>query len=273
LIDAIRPAGVFRQAYRPFPQFSNVSIQNPTFGVTDYHAGALKIEKRFSAGLSLLTTYTWAKNIGNIDSSPELLGDSQHYADYYNRAADKGPDGLDIRHRFTWGSLYELPFGGGRKWLQQGALSRIVGGWAVGATALMQTGGPFTVVTQTNTTNVFSAGAQRASVAQDPNLPNSEKTLDRWFETAAFVQPEPFTFGNAGRGIVRADGRINFDFSLVKNVNFSESAYVQFRGEVFNAFNHTDFGLPGRSLGGPGFGTISDATDARVLQLGLRMVF
>jgi hypothetical protein len=273
LIDAIRPAGVFRQAYRPFPQFNNVSIQNPTFGVTDYHAGALKVEKRFSAGLSLLTTYTWAKNLGNIDSSPDLLGDSQHYSDYYNRAADKGPDGLDIRHRFTWGSLYELPFGRGRKWVQKGALSRLTGGWSIGANALMQSGGPFTVVTQTNTTNVFSAGAQRANVLRDPNLPNSERTLDRWFDVAAFALPEPFTFGNAGRGIIRADGRINFDFSAVKNVAFSESAYVQFRGEVFNAFNHADFGLPGRSLGGPGFGTISDATDARVLQLGLRVVF
>ena len=72
---------------------------------------------------------------------------------------------------------------------------------------------------------------------------------------------------------MRTDGRINSDFSLVKNVNFSESASLQFRGEVFNAFNHADFGLPGRSLGGPGFGVISDATDARILQLGLRVVF
>ena len=60
---------------------------------------------------------------------------------------------------------------------------------------------------------------------------------------------------------------------LVKNVNFSESRFLQFRGETFNAFNHADFGLPGRAVGGPGFGIISDATDARVLQLGVRIVF
>ncbi|MBI3279099.1 MAG: hypothetical protein HYZ57_04575, partial [Acidobacteria bacterium] len=272
-IDAIRRAGVFRQAYRPFPQFNNVLLVQPSFGVTDYHAGVLKIEKRFSGGLSFLSTYTWSKNLDNIDTSPADLGDAQQYSDYYNRRLDKGPSGLDIRHRFTWSSLYELPFGRGRKWAQQGPLSQVVGGWALGAIALMQSGGPFTVTTQTNTTNVFSAGAQRANVLRDPNLPNSEKRLDRWFDIAAFAPPEPFTFGNAGRGIVRTDGRINFDFSLVKNFSFSESRFVQFRGEVFNAFNHADFADPGHAIGGPGFGVVSDATDARVLQLGLRVVF
>ena len=201
------------------------------------------------------------------------LGDDQQFSDYYNRRADKGPDGLDIRHRFTWSSVYELPLGPGKKWLTRGLLSRLIGGWTVGAISTIQSGGPFTVTTQTNTTNVFSAGAQRANVGRDPNLPNSQKSLTRWFDTAAFEAPADFTFGNAGRGIVRADGRINFDFSLVKNFKFSENAFLQVRAETFNAFNHPDFALPGRALGGPGFGVINAATDARVLQLGLRVAF
>jgi hypothetical protein len=273
LIDAIRPAGVFRQGFRPYPQFNNVAIQNPTFGVTDYHAGTLKLEKRFSHGLYFHVTYTWSKNISNIDDTADLLGDSQQYSDYYNRRADKGPSALDINHRFTWSSVYELPFGKGKKWMSTGPMSRVIGGWTLGAISTLQTGGPFTVTTQTNTTNVFSAGGQRANVVRDPNLPNGEKNLNRWFDTSAFTLPDAFTFGNAGRGIVRADGRINFDFSLVKNVNFSESRFLQLRGETFNAFNHPDFGLPGRAAGGPGLGIVSDATDARVLQLGVRIVF
>lgn len=273
LVDAIRPAGVFRQAFRPYPQFNNVSIQNPTFGVTDYHAGVLKAEKRFAGGLNFLATYTWAKNLCNIDDSGDIIGDSQQVSDYYNRRADKGPSALDIRHRFTWSSVYELPAGKGKRWAKAGPLPRVVGGWALGAIGVLQSGGPFTVTTQTNTTNVFSTGAQRANVLRDPNLPNDEKSLDRWFDTSAFALPDAFTFGSAGRGIVRADGRVNFNFSLTKNFNFSEFRFVQFRGEVFNAFNHADFGLPGRAIGGSGFGTISDATDARVLQLGVRIVF
>ena len=272
-INAIRPAGIFRQAYRPFPQFNNVTLQNPSFGVTDYHAGAVKVEKRFAHGVSFLGTYTWSKNLSNIDDSADTLGDSQQFSDFYNRRADKGPSALDINHRFTWSSVYELPFGKGRKWASSGPLSRVVGGWTVGAVSLLQSGGPFTVTTQTNTTNVFSAGGQRANVLRNPNLPVSERTLERWFDTSAFAAPDAFTFGNAGRGIIRADGRVNFDFSLVKNVDFTESLFVQFRGEVFNAFNHPSFALPGRALGGPGFGTINEATDARILQLGLRVVF
>jgi len=89
----------------------------------------------------------------------------------------------------------------------------------------------------------------------------------------AFEAPPPFTFGNAGRGIVRAGGRLNFDFSLGKSFQFAESASAQFRAETFNAFNHPDFGLPGTVLGAAGFGVMSSATGARVLQFGLRIVF
>lgn len=273
LIDAIRPAGVFRQGFRPFPQFNNVAIQNPTLGVTDYHAGTLKAQKRFARGLSFHAAYTWAKNLSNIDDTSDLIGDSQQFSDYYNQRANKGPSGLDIHHRFTCNALFELPFGKGRRWAPAGPLSRVIGGWAIGAVGEMQSAGPFTVTTQTNTTNVFSSGGQRANVSRNPNLPNDQKSIDRWFDTSAFTLPDAFTFGNAGRGIVRADGRTNFDFSLVKNFDFGESKFVQFRGEVFNVFNHADFGVPGRALGASGFGIISDATDARVLQFGLRVVF
>jgi hypothetical protein len=272
-IAAIQRAGVFRQAYRPYPQFNGVTLVQPGFGVTDYCAGMLKLERRFSRGLSLLATYTWSKNLANIDDNAGDLGDAQQYSDYYNRRLDKGPDGLDIEHRFTWSSVYELPLGKGRRWMRNGVFSRIAGGWTIGAIGTVQTGGPFTVTTQTNTTNVFSAGAQRADLLRNPSLPASERTPERWFDAAAFAVPQPFTFGTAGRGILRADGRVNFDFSLLKNFNLTESRFVQFRAETFNGFNHANFGLPGRALGGPGFGIVSDATDARILQLGIRIVF
>jgi len=137
----------------------------------------------------------------------------------------------------------------------------------------MQSGGALTAVTQTNTTNVFSAGAQRANLLRNPNLPNSQKSLTRWFDTSAFELPAPFTFGTAGRGILRADGRINFDFSLNKDFRWRERLTTQLRLETFNAFNHADFGLPGTALAGSGFGVINAASDARVVQLGLRMAF
>ena len=265
LIEAVRPAGVFRQAYRPFPQFNSVGLIAATYGASNYYAGVFKAEKRFAKGYSFLATYTWSKNIGNLDAISGDLGAAQATSDYYNRRLDKGPDALDIRRRFTWSSVFELP---GRR-----RLGRVLGGWKIGAIALVQSGGAFTATTQTNTTNVFSAGAQRANLLRNPNLPNSQKSLTRWFDTSAFELPAPFTFGTAGRGILRADGRLNFDFSLNKDFKLRESVDMQFRAETFNAFNHADFGLPGSGLGGPGFGVINSATDARIVQFGLRLSF
>lgn len=126
---------------------------------------------------------------------------------------------------------------------------------------------------QTNNTNSFSAGANRANVLRDGNLPSSERTVERWFDTTVFADPGPYKFGNAGCGILRADGRVNFDFSVAKNFNFAEKRHLQFRTELFNAFNHPDFAPPGHALGGPSFGAISEATQGRSIQLGLRVIF
>ncbi len=270
---AVRADRVGRQADRPFPQFSGVTLVAPAFGVSNYHALVLRGEKRFSAGFNFLTTYTWSKFLNDTDEGGSALGNEPSYANYYDRDSDYGPSGNDIRHRFTISSVYELPVGRGKRYLARGPLGVIAGNWSVGVLALMQTGPPTTVTTQTNNTNAFSAGAQRADLKRDPNLKASERTLTRWFDTLAFDQPAAFTFGTGGRGTVRGDGVINFDLSVLKNFFFAEQKGFQFRLEMFNAFNHPDFGLPGATLGGPGFGVVSSARGGRNIQAGLRFVF
>jgi len=260
------------QVRRPFPQFNNVTINFPTMGVNNYHAGVLRVEKRLSHGLNFLGAYTWARNIGNVDETAGF-GDNQIYQDYYNRRLDKGPSTIDIVHRFVWSSVYDLPVGRGRRWLREGLASPILGGWTVGSIVTMQSGGPFTVSMQTNTTNAFSAGALRANVLRDANLPPDQRQIERWFETEAFQAPPQYAFGNAGRGIVRADGRVGFDFSINKNFFFGEQRYVQVRAELFNAFNHPDFAAPNHTLGAPGVGAVTGATDPRTVQFGLRVAF
>ncbi|MGH8246264.1 MAG: hypothetical protein ACREUU_07505, partial [Gammaproteobacteria bacterium] len=262
------------QSRRPFPQFNNVTINFPTLGVNNYHAGVFRLEKRLARGLSFLGSYTWARSIGNVDETAGF-GDNQIFQDYYNRRLDKGPSTIDIVHRFVWSSVYDLPFGKGRHWLQRGVASALLGGWTVGAISSLQSGGPFTVQMQTNNTNAFSAGALRANVLRNPNLPAGERTIGRWFDIDAFQAPPQFTFGNAGRGLVRADGRVVFDFSINKNFYFGEGAgrYLQLRSDFFNAFNHPDFAPPNHAMGAAGFGTVTSATDSRSVQFGLRVVF
>ncbi|MDQ6758628.1 MAG: carboxypeptidase regulatory-like domain-containing protein [Acidobacteriota bacterium] len=263
------------QSDRPFPQFSNVTIVSPTLGVSNYHAALVKFEKRFSRGLNIVSTYTYSKFLDNTGDGGTALGASGGpYSNYYNRRADYGPSDNDIPHRFTFSSVYELPFGAGQPFLATNPLRYIVGNWVIGNVTTLQSGPAFTVTTQTNSTNSFSAGALRADVSRNPNLPSDQRSVNHYFDTEAFSQPAPFQFGNQGVNILRSAGLVNFDFSVLRNFPIRERMRLQLRGEFFNALNRTDFGIPGRTFGGPGFGIVNSASKAaRQIQLGLRLTF
>jgi hypothetical protein len=262
------------QKDRPFPQFTDVQIQNPTLGGSSYYAGMVKIEKRYSRGLSFGANYTWSKYLGDVNMSGAADGnDTGTYSNYYNRRADYGPTANDITHRLNFHWIYELPFGAGKRWLANGPLRYITGGWSIGNVATFQTGAPNTITNQTNNCNCFSAGAQRPDVLANPNLPAAQRGLTAWFNTAAFVQPAAYTFGDAGTGIVRGPGLIDLDFSVLRNFRIRERLHAEFRGEFFNALNHTNFGNPGAVFGSPTFGVISSAGPARQIEAGLRILF
>ena len=261
------------QADRPFPQFSGVTMLAPPLGVSNYYAGLMRFRKRFSHGMSFGGSYTWSKFLGNVINPGASVGDDAGpYSNFYNRGADYGPSGNDVRHRMGFDMVYELPFGPGKQWLSNGVVGKVVGGWSLSNVTVLQSGAPFTVLTQTNTSNTFAAGGLRANVSRNPNNP-ANKSLTQWFDTSAFTQPATFQFGNQGVGILRGPGIINVDLALRREFRFTERAKLQFRGEFFNAINHTNFALPAHTLGGPGFGLISGTGQARQIQVGARMVF
>ncbi len=276
-INQIHPSKLTAQSTqkdRPFPQYSNVSILFPGIGLSNYHAMVLRMERRFSGGFNFLGTYTWAKFLNDTDEGGSNLGDTGVYSNFYDRKSDYGPSANDIRHRVTLSSVYELPFGSGRKYLQTSPLRHLVGNWGISLLSLFQSGAPFTVTCQTNTTNAFSTGGLRADLVGDPLLSGDQRSIARWFNTSAFAQPAALKFGTGGRGILRSDGIVNFDMSLLKNVPFGDSKNFQLRVELFNLFNHANFGLPGRAYGGAGFGVVSSTSmAARTIQVGMRLVF
>lgn len=259
------------QSRRPYPQFSNVSLLLPAMGVNNYHGGMFRLERRMSNGLTVLTSYTWSRSIGNLAESAGF-GDNQIYQDFYNRRADKGASIIDIPHRFTWSSVYDLPIGKSRKWLSQGFLASAIGGWAAGVVASAQSGGPFTVTMQTDTTNSFAAGGLRANAPRGANLSSDSRSLTRWFDTTAFQAPPAYTFGNAGRGILRGPKQVFFDCSIHKNFTSREKISVQARGDFLNFFNHSNLGSPGDVMGASNFG-VTTPSGSRVVQLGLRIMF
>ncbi len=260
------------QICRPFPQFSNVTILSPSIGDSRYIAGFVRLSKRFSGGLNLNLSYTQAEFLDNSFEGGSALGTAAPYANQYNRAPDWGPSGNDIRSHFTFGSVYELPLGTGKRWLSNGIAGNVAGGWTLGTVVSVQSGPPINVTTTTNNTNSFST-AQHPNVVGNSVLPSDQRTVNQWFNTAAFAQPAIYTFGNAARNDVRAPGLFDIDLSLGRTFSFGERIKLQFRGEAFNVLNHTNLKTPNGTFGGAAFGTITASGPARVLQVGATMRF
>jgi hypothetical protein len=255
------------QLRRPFPQFSNVTWINPSIGNSTYHAGFVRAEKRFSSGFSFLAHYTLSKFLDDVESANEY-GITGNYMDAYNRRLDKGRSGSDVPHRVLLTVLYEIPSFRGNRFA-----SAALGGWKVGVLQTAQSGAPFTVITTANTTNAFPAGPLRPNILRDGSLPNSDRTITRWFDTTAFAAPAPFTFGNSPRSGLRGAPLVTTDATLEKTFKFTERWKFDLRGEFYNLFNHANFNIPGFTFGAADFGVVSSARPGRTVQIALRLSF
>jgi hypothetical protein len=267
-IDQVPPSLIgpgSAQLRRPFPQFTNVMVINPPLGNSSYHAGIVKLERRFSSGFSLLAHYTFSKYIDDVESFTEL-GSVGSYMNFYDLKLDRGLSGSDIRHRAVLSAVYDLPLLRNRGWL-----TGLFGGWKTGAIATLQSGAAFTVYSSVDQTNAFLPGTNRANVVGDPH--SSGGRLSEWFNTAAFQLPPPYQFGTAGRGILNGPGLFNIDASFIKNFPIRERCRAELRAEFFNFLNHANFGLPGAMAGTPAFGVISSSGAGRSSQLALRVEF
>lgn len=175
-------------------------------------------------------------------------------------------------------SVYELPFGQGRQMMnRRGPLNAAFGGWQTSASFTANTGSPFSVLQGgTNTSNSL-AGSLFPNRLSDGSLPSGQRTIQSWFNTGAFGSPATYTFGNAGRDILRGPGFWDLDLALMKDfripLGFGEQPRLEFRGDFFNLLNHPNFGLPNSTTGSAAFGTITSASPARIVQVGLQFMF
>lgn len=255
------------QLVRPFPQFNNVTWINPSIGNSTYHAGFVRAEKRMSGALSFLAHYTFSKFIDDVESANEF-GTTGSYMDAYNRRLDKGLSGSDVPHRLILEMLFELPK------LRAGRIaSAILGGWRIGLLETAESGPVFTVITAANTTNAFPAGALRPNLLRDARLPSEQRTIARWFDTSAFANPAPLTFGNSPRSGLRAAPVVSTDATLEKSFSVREGWKFDLRGELYNLLNHAVFNVPGFTLGAADFGVVSSARSPRTAQLSARLSF
>lgn len=251
-------------------QVSGVNILENT-AKSWYDAGYVNVRRRYSSGLSLLANYTFAKNLSDAPDFRSPMFESTVPQDNSNLRAEKGL-ACDIRHRFALSAVYELPLASRWRWSQ--AVTR---GWRLSTIYQAQSGFPFTISVFGDTANagtILGENPVRANHTGAPVFGPGTRSAERWMNPAAFSTPAAYTFGDVGRNTVYGPGMHTLDAALVREFAVSETARLQFRGEFFNALNHTNLGTPNRFVNTPQFGTITEAaTPNREVQISLRFSF
>jgi hypothetical protein len=270
----IGPPATERQR-RPIPSLGTINFREPS-AKASYHGMEATLDKRLSAGFQFSLSYTWSHS---IDNAAELFGaEGAIVQDVRNLSGDRGNSGFDRRHRFAGSSVYELPFGAGRRWLgNAGVLGKILGGWQMSTIVSMQSGRYFDVTLPDPTTLLgVTSSNWRADLVGDPRPANPGP--DGWLNPAAFAVPQnpdgSYRFGNLGRNSLVGPGYFNLDVGLMRNFQLGASRRLQVRWEVFNATNHPSYGLPTSNLLSSDFGTIRGTVSApRQMQFGLKFIY
>jgi hypothetical protein len=308
------------QLLRPFPQYLDIGGSNnnmcsclENLGISTYNAFQAKLERRFRNGLNLLASYTFSKTLTNADSAiPVFSGfQSNEFAaqDPFNPKSQKAPSFQDTPHMLVLSYIYELPAGPGKKYLNHGVASKILGGWQIGGVQRYQSGTP--TVFNTNAPSApFTDGAFRYSLVPGQPLlaPNhgsfnsaaansgcteqangtfTANSTNNFFNCAAFIDPNApalvaqrgYVFGNAPLilGNIRSQRYFNEDFAILKRTAINERQSIIFKVDIPNAFNRhvfdtLDGGVTDFAFGAPK-GNLAVVSPVRQIQLTLRYQF
>ncbi|MEP7367667.1 MAG: hypothetical protein ABI972_30780 [Acidobacteriota bacterium] len=232
------------------------------------------MEKRLSHGLSLLGSYIFSKTISDSRGESGAGGTSNSIPqDPLNLRAERSLADEHRAQRFVLSYVYELPFGRGRSYMTDlpRAAEAVIGNWTLAGITALSSGRLVNLSVAGNPANTGST--DRPDVVGEWRLSSDERSLDRWFNTAAFVPNQAFMFGNAGRNLLEGPGEVNFDFAIYKGFRLTEGIRLQLRAEAFNVTNTPAFGPPVAQVGASDYGTINSADRSRNLQFGLKVLF
>jgi outer membrane receptor protein involved in Fe transport len=272
------------QLKRPYPQFQGISAALFD-GFSNYHAFQLSVRKQFSQGLMFLVNYTASKDMDTgMGSGWGGAENIDNWQNAYDPRANYGLSTIDLPQTLNGAFIYQLPFGAGKRFVKQGGvLGAMVGGWQVSSMFQLHSGSPFTPIVGTANLSGSLAGSWYPNRIANGRL--AKPTINTWFDTSAFVTPDPYTFGNSGRGVLRGPDYRDLDFSLAKDFpirRLGEAGRLQIRADVFNLFNHPNFGQPNNAIGTPGAGVVSSTVGSgfassgstgRNIQLGAKITF
>ncbi|HYM09419.1 MAG TPA: carboxypeptidase regulatory-like domain-containing protein [Bryobacterales bacterium] len=267
-IGRLDPTGTIPIAARvPFPAYGFVLLTY-NGGWSSYNALTTRLEKTFSNGLYMLASYTWEKSL-DLGATDEFSAVSADFKKF-----DKGISTFDVPHRFVYSYVYELPLGRGKRFggSANPALSKIIGGWQATGITTFSMGQFQTPSLGVDWLNLGSFTTSRPDIIGD--YKSGRSFPDAYLSPAAFARPATHVEGNAARGSVEQPGINNWDLGIVKNTRVRERFNAQFRWEMFNAWNHTQFGTATLSLASANFGKIGGTlVGPRRMQFGLRLIY
>jgi hypothetical protein len=231
-----------------------------------YNALQISAERRFAKGFAFQGSYTFSHNIDDNGATDANAGGLM----VKNTKLDRSNSDLNVPHRFVANWSYQLPI------KLSGWMDTAFGNWQANGILTLSDGLPF----DTSSPNTTNCCGSRPDRIDDGNLPSSQRTVQRWFDTSAFKEPGLLQFGNSGRNVLTGPGTKQLDFSLFKRFPFSEARRLEFRAEFFNLFNTPQFNNPSGALGTAAFGTVTSAGSpisfqrtSRQIQFGLKFYF
>jgi hypothetical protein len=252
----------------PFPQMGNFD-EISSIAHLSYNSFQSKYEKRYGNGLAVKGAFTWSKD---IDVGCADFWEGCNIQNPYNLQAERGNSALNVPLVLSVSTVYKLPFGKGAQHLTTGVPAALVGGWQVNGILSSHNGTVYTPSPQSDNTN-SGGGGQRPNKVGDPNS-GFTKSINQWFNTAAFVNPPKYTYGNVGRNSLRGPSFTNLDASIFRNFTIFRESSFQFRTEFFNILNHTNFGNPDAHIGDSTYGKIrSQAGNSRQIQFAGKITF
>jgi hypothetical protein len=254
------------QSLRTFPELGPL-FQIQHIGNSIYHSLQIKAEKRFTRRLSFLASFVWAKSIDNADSQIPGSFESFGAQDERNLRLERGLSFFDVRRRLSGGYVYSIP--------PAPVWQPVLRNWQLSGNLTFQDGTPLNpVYYATDFANSGTPNRPNVVPGVSVNLPAGQRNADRFFNTNAFSDPAPFTFGNAGRDILPGPGNAIVDVALQRRFVLAEGKSLALRSETFNLLNHPNLGIPGPYPDfGPFFGKAFSVGDPRRMQFALRFDF
>jgi hypothetical protein len=247
------------------PCYGNFEEEDPA-AWSNFNSLQLTVNRRMKRGLTFLASYVFAKYLDIVSYGAEG-GTGPRNPENFSQSY--GPSDMNVKHRFVASYIWQIP----KTQAFNGVTRAVINGWSIQGIATIQTGAPYSINSNQDRA-ARGIGNDTADLVanESPSIPNRSRR--EYFNTAAFVNAAPNTFGITGRNFLTGPGLVNFDTSFFKEFPISDRfGKIEFRAELFNTFNHPNFYNPDNTVGDGTFGQLTSARDPRFIQFALKYLF